>query len=147
MMYPQLLANGESLREVGMSPIMVLVGFTFLAVLALGSGVGMWLGTKWGWWLSTFYYMYSVFRNACALWMVISIGDQLQGEPRGIEYHMIKHGGRVVVHSLLFLYFFKGNVLEYFDVTSLRKWKAVGILIGICIALIVANSVAAMILT
>jgi len=53
---------------------------------------------------------------------------------------MIKHAGRIVIHFLLFLYFFKGNVLEFFSLATLSKAKAVGILVGVCIAVTAAFS-------
>jgi hypothetical protein len=68
------------------------------------------------------------------------MADQLEGGSRGPEYYMVKHGGRIVIHFLLFLYFFKGNVLEFFGLETLSKAKAVGVLVGICIAITVAMS-------
>jgi hypothetical protein len=135
----------DSLRSIGIPPVLLIIGVVFLAILTISSGVGMWMGTKWGWWLAAFYYVYSIFRNGSALFTVIAMADQLDGDSRGPEYFMIKHGGRIVVHFLLFLYFFKGNVLEFFGLEGLSKAKAVGILVGICIAITVAMSAIGMI--
>jgi len=140
LLFANLQAMDESLRSIGIPPALLVIGVMFLAILTIASGVGMWMGTRWGWWLAAFYYVYSIFRNGFALLTIVAMADQLEGGTRGPEYYMIKHGGRVVVHLLLFLYFFKGNVLEFFGIEMLSKLKAISILVGICIAILAATS-------
>jgi hypothetical protein len=140
LLFANLQAMEESLRAIGIPPVLLIIGVMFLAVLAIASGVGMWMGAKWGWWLASFYYVYSIFRNGSALLTVVAMADQLEGGSRGPEYYMIKHGVRIIVHFLLFLYFFKGNVLEFFGLETLSKPKAIGVLVGICIAITAAIS-------
>ncbi len=118
LLFANLQAMGESLRSIGIPPVLLIIGVMFLAVLAIASGVGMWMGTKWGWWLASFYYVYSIFRNCSALLTVFTIADQLEGDSRGPEYYMTKHGVRIIVHLLLFLYFFNGNVLAFFGMEA-----------------------------
>ncbi|QEG02806.1 hypothetical protein Mal15_69270 [Stieleria maiorica] len=130
----------ESLSSVGIPYVLLVIGVMFLAILTIASGVGMWMGTKWGWWLASFYYVYGIFRNGSALFTVVTMADQLEGGTRGPEYYMTKHGVRIVIHCLLVLYFFKPNVLEFFDMTTVNKARAVGVLVGICTALAVAMS-------
>lgn len=139
-LYAKLGDLEGALRSIGITPIMVILGVMFLSVITIGSGVGIWIGAKWGWWLASFYYIYSVFRNASTILAVLAMSDQLQGEDRGVAYYIIKHGGRIVVHSLLFMYFFKSNVLAFFGLENLSKAKAVGILISICIGFMVVMS-------
>ncbi|EMI47185.1 putative membrane protein [Rhodopirellula sp. SWK7] len=132
LMFARLDSMEESLRAMGIPPVLVIVGVMFLSVLTIASGIGMWMGTRWGWWLAAFYYVYGVLRNASALYTVVSMADQLEGTARGPEFYMIKHSVRIVIQSLLLMYFFKGNVLDYFDLSTLKKGKALGILVGIC---------------
>jgi hypothetical protein len=83
----------------------------------------MWLGKTWGWWLGTFYYVYSIFRNANALITIPALVEQF-GEPtRGAEYYYVKHGTRIIIHFFLILYFYKGNVVNYFNLGEYPKWK------------------------
>jgi hypothetical protein len=140
LMLARLSAMEDSLRAIGMPPMLLLIGVLFLSVLAIASGIGMWLGTQWGWWCATFYYVYSVFRNGSALLTVASLADQMESSTRGPEYYIMQYGGRMVVHFLLLLYFFKGNVLEFFHLENVSKPKAIGILVGVCIAIMVFTS-------
>lgn len=137
-LFANLQSMEQSLRSIGVSPVLLVVSATFLAVLAIASGVGMWVGAKWGWWCALFYYVYSIIRNSSALLAVVAMADELEGGTRGPEYYMIRHGGRIIVSALLFLYFFKGNVLAFFDLETLSKPKAIGIVVGMGIAITAA---------
>lgn len=123
----------ESLRVVGLSPILVVIGATFLAALGVAAGVGMWLGRTWGWWLGAFYNVYGIARNTSALITVARLADELDGGARGPGFYLVRHGGRIVIHALILLYFFKGNVLHYFGLDGLPKWKALSALVGACL--------------
>ena len=140
LLIANLQAVEDSLRSIGVPPVLLIVGAMFLAILTIASGIGMWLGTKWGWWFAAFYYVYGIFRNGSALFTVITMADQLEGGSHGPEYYMVRHGGRIVIHFLLFLYFFKGNVLKFFGLEALSKAKAVSILVGLCVAITVGIS-------
>ena len=119
----------QGLDAVGIPPVLLVMGVMLLAGIALASGIGMWLGTRWGWWCAAFYYVYSIARNANAFLMISDLTDGLEGGSRGPGYYYAKFGGSVVIHLLLLLYFFKDNVLEYFETQDVHKGKAIGILI------------------
>lgn len=134
---PLLAAVGElqdPLRAAGVPPILLVLGMLFLAVLGITAGVGMWLGKQWGWWFGAFYYVYGVARNAPALGTVAELADDLPEGARGPGYYYAKHGMRILVHLLILLYFFKGNVLAYFGLEEQSKWKAVSALVAACLA-------------
>ena len=130
---PMLFANldrvTQVLDKIGVPLIVFVAGLLLLAGITLASGIGLWLGTRWGWWCTTFFYVYSIARNANAFLTVSFFADALEGGSRSPEYYYAKFGGRVILHFLFFLYFFKANVLEYFGMQDLRKGRAVGILI------------------
>ena len=97
----------------------IIAGILFLAVLAIGSGVGMWIGAKWGWGFGVFYYACGVIRSLFALLGAYLLFDKLPAEEiadmaREPGYYYFKYGGRAVVHALVMMYFFKGSVLDYF---------------------------------
>lgn len=139
-LFANLQAMEQSLRSIGVSPVLLVVSATFLAVLAIASGVGMWVGAKWGWWCALFYYVYSIIRNSSALLTVVAMAGEIEGGTRTPEYYMVKHGGRIIVSVLLCLYLFKGNVLAFFDLETLSKPKAMGIVVGMGIAITAAIS-------
>ncbi|MEX2309687.1 MAG: hypothetical protein WD738_19095 [Pirellulales bacterium] len=135
----------EGMAAIGLPLPLLVAGMLFIAVLAIGSAVGMWKGAKWGWYLGSFYYVYSIVRNLSAIVSVYLLFDQMPVEEvaamqRGPEYHFWKFGLRTVVHALIFLYFFKENVLEYFGLRDVNRLKVVLIEFGICIGTAVAVS-------
>ena len=134
----------QPLQVIGMPPVILLAGVMFLSLLGIISGIGMWTGARWGWWVAAFYYVYGVFRNAGALIAVAQLAEHLEGGPRGPAYYVVKHSGRIVVHALILLYLMKANVLEFFDQQSLSKPKALGLLAAICTAIAATTSALSM---
>ena len=127
-------------NAMGIPPLSILINIILILTIALASGIGMWNGKKWGWYLGSFYYLYSVFRNAGALISIPRLCSQIP--PQEMEtlahqpsYYYAKHATRVVVHFLLYLYFFKGNVRDFFAVSEQKKWKPVIIELGTCLAI------------
>jgi hypothetical protein len=130
----------------GIPAAALVAGVAFLGVLALIAAVGMWRGKRWGWWLGAFYYSYSVARAAAGLAFVYFVVEQLDGDaaPTGADLFRAKAKliGRIVVSSLLFLYFFKANVRDYFTLGQASRLKAAGILIAATIGLVVLFNLA-----
>lgn len=125
----------QALDETGIAPWLVIIGALLIAVLGFVCGLAMLAGVRWGWWCATFYYMHGVARNANAFVMVAVLSEGIEDPARGATYYYVKFGGRVLVHSLLFLYFFKPNVWEYFGMEGQSKGRAVGRLIAVTAAI------------
>lgn len=121
----------EGFETIGVSEIGAYLSIGFLALLGIFAGIGMWIGKKWGWWLGAFYILYSIARNTNALIMIPLVVEQFGAQDIEVTRFYIKHGGRVIFHSLLLLYFFKSNVVDYFSVGEIGPWKRFGILLGI----------------
>jgi hypothetical protein len=122
----QLFMGGvltQAFNLIGISSISAVISLLFLGILGLAAGIGMWLGKKWGWWLGAFYLMYSVARNINALIIIPNLVEQFGTPESGLAKYYIKHCGRIILHSLLVLYFFKSNVEVYFQVENLNVWK------------------------
>ena len=128
MLLTSLVRVSPALDAIGIPPALLVMSIMLLAGIALASSVGMWIGTRWGWWCAAFYYVYGVARNTNALVLISDFADERGGAQSSDDYYA-KFGGRVIAYLLLLLYFFKDNVLEYFEMPNLNKGKALGILI------------------
>src|SRR5262245_56621012 len=128
-----LLGPGSTTTEMdklGVSMVQIVIGSVFVGALGLAAGVGMWTGKRWGWWLGAFYLFYSIARNANALRMLPDIAERFGANEAGVAKHGFRFGGRIVVSSLLILYFFKSNVVTWFGVGAMPGWKRVALLAG-----------------
>ena len=135
--YGKLMNPGQ---VAGVSPASVVIGTGFLSFLGMAAGIGIWMHRQWGWWLGAFYYVYSIARNASVLLLILGTVDEMQGGTRGPSYYIAKHAGRIAVHFLILLYFFKSNVLAYFGLEHLSKSKAISTLVGACATIGVVGS-------
>ena len=71
----------EAFKEMGIATILGTLSLTFLGVLGVAAGIGMWRGKVWGWWLGAFYLTYSVARSANALFLMPMIAEQYNVAP------------------------------------------------------------------
>jgi hypothetical protein len=138
----------EAMATIGLPLPLVAGGVVFLAILAIASGIGMLSGTKWGWYLGSFWYAYAIIRNLSALATVYGLShamppDELASSSRTPGYYYTKYAIRLLISFLLYVYFFKANVREYFGLTGASRWKPVVTEIGICVIIVVAVSLAA----
>jgi hypothetical protein len=108
----------------GASPLFLNLSILFLGALGLASGIGMWRGAEWGWWLAGLYYVYGIYRNANAVFLISSMANELAGEARGPGYYYFKHTARVFTHALVLFYLFRDRVLAYFGLQQLEKARA-----------------------
>lgn len=138
----------QVLAMLGLPPALLVVAIVFIFGLSIASGIVMWKGIKWGWYLGSFYCMYIIVLNVNALFtipMLMSSAspEELANMSRGPTYYYVKYGGRVIFHILLYLYFFKGNVREFFSLTEQKKWKPVLAELGVCIGIVAVFSIIA----
>lgn len=135
----------KAMAELGFPMPLLAAGVVILVALAWASGIGLWIGTKWGWHCGAFWYAYAIIRNLNALATFYLMSDVYAAEiqspaSRGPEYYYVKFIARLLISFLIYLYFFKSNVRDYFGLTAASKWKAVAAHFGICIGLFVVGS-------
>lgn len=102
-----------------------------LGIINLGSGIGMWLGKRWGWYLGAICYCYAIIRNSVALVQlsqILRVFNHLQQEA-GLSY--IKFSARIIGNGLILSYLFKSNVTNYFQVNNRSNWKKAGLVLGV----------------
>jgi hypothetical protein len=126
----------EALRDTGISPALLIIAVAILAALGTAVGVGLWRGTKWGWWLGAFACVYGIARSLSALLIVLSLSEEPPEGARAPAYYVGRYSGRILVQLLILLYFFRERVLRYFGLEGLSKWKALAQLVGACLALL-----------
>jgi hypothetical protein len=110
--------------------------FCALAAYAIISGVGLWRGARWGWWLSAFYWvgmaMNWIGEGSATIWKM------RHDDPRLLATLVAIVLVRLVFHFFLVLYHFKHTVRSFFGLHSLRMVRTIAILAGIGIAIGVA---------
>lgn len=125
----------EIISELNIDNFTMIFSIILLASLALIGGIGMLLGKKWGWWVGAFYLIYAVFRYLNVLVQIPLFEIQYEvGSAETTQYYT-KYIGRIITNSLLYLYFFKSNVLSYFNLGEIRKRKVVFSHLGIGLVL------------
>lgn len=141
---PLLLTFGQGLGQavgiIGASPILVFVSLGFLGLLALASGIGMWTGKRWGWWLAVFYYVYGALGNANTILTLPGILDQLGTPAQGAGFYYARELGQAFLSILLILYLYRRNVRGYFGLGSFSIMKSGAVLIGSSLAVILATT-------
>ncbi len=137
----------EAMIKMGIPPVLLLVSIVFILVLMCLSGIGLWMRKKWGWFLGSFFYVYSIVRNLNALIVIPSLLSgispaELSEMTHGPNFYYAKYGIRAIVHTLIYLYFFKQNVCKHFDLHKNRRWVAFIAHCIICIGIVMFFSIA-----
>lgn len=101
------------------SPLVFSVAYLAASALGFVSGLGMFFGLKWGWYLGTFYYAYNIFRNVNAIFLISNVIPILPHEvltsvpdPR---YESMKYIIRILIYSLIYGLFFLPQIKRYFS--------------------------------
>lgn len=127
-----LLSNNDFVQEIFFLDISTIYfSVLLLGIIYLGSGIGMWLGKRWGWYLGAICYCYAIIRNSFALVQlsqILRVFNDLQQEA-GLGY--FKFFARIIGNGLILSYFFKSNVINYFQVNNRSNWKKAGLVLGV----------------
>jgi hypothetical protein len=102
--------------------------------LGCASGIGMWIGKKWGWFLGSFFYAYFIITNINTLIAIPTLMERFGNEAaRDPSYYYLKYGLRLIIRILIYIYFFRAYVLTYFGLNGLKKWKPILVQYGTCL--------------
>lgn len=104
----------------------ILAWMTFLAILALTSGIGLWAGRKWGWWLAAGYLM---FRVSSQLLGIVSayVTPEIFA---GTDPEIFKLTTQAIVWILIAAYLFKHNVRAFFGLSESTQVRDAGLLLA-----------------
>lgn len=132
------------LGPLGATRYFTLASFLFLAIIGLVTGFGMWQGRRWGWWCGCVYFAYGVVTALPAIVAIVSSDEQIAegfaDSAQGPASGYARFTARLAIDALLTVYFFKGNVLAYFGLKEINKWKAIGTIVGIIALIFVAST-------
>lgn len=100
-------------------PLIVAMTLGFIA------GFGLWSGRAWGWWMAVIYYTYSIMRNAGTVLLALMLTQGQESATIDVHRFVYKHGGRVLIDTLIMLYLFRRSILDFFDLYALPRIKTV----------------------
>jgi hypothetical protein len=121
-------------------PLWIMMTFLVVyVVLLLGSGFGMWQGSKWGWWLGNFVYFWNLVVGLVQIPVLLwnSGGSIFTDNPSWL----FQNSTGLAVTSLVVLYFFKRSVRDFFGLRSMKIVFAL-LLLGLVSLLFVAGQMA-----
>jgi hypothetical protein len=107
-----------------------------MAMLMLAIAIGLWIGQRWAWWVSTFNYLQigvGDILSVIAMALGIVLTDRAFTPQLSIA--LVQHAIRGTVTILLTCYMFRSQVFGYFSFKRLTRWRAFGILCGMFIVL------------
>jgi hypothetical protein len=116
---------------------MVFSLFAFVVLLALASGIGLWRGSRWGWWLTGFYYVWA------ALSAIPEVAFLLWTFEWSIELLAPVLAQKLIlfaIHVAILFYLFRGTVRGFCRVKSVPALTALTVL-GVIALIFVAATV------
>ena len=111
---------------------------TLVNVVNLATGIGMWRGKAWGWWMGALSFLHGVMQNTRFLlaingFIAISIPSSWARQP---GYFTTVYLLGSIVQLAIFAYFFKLNVRTYFGVENRPIWQQVLLIIVVASVII-----------
>lgn len=140
------LGNIDFLTELsyslGMPGYYILGSLSMLGLLSVAAGIGSWLGKKWGWWLALFYFAYGICRNVNTMGNLTILYNYYGWNADGIVGSYFKNVIGILWNCVFLSYLTKPHVLQFHQLVSIKKNKAMLIVFGIGIALFIIGSFA-----
>jgi len=109
----------------------------FMAALGISSSIGMWRGARWGWWLTSFYYVWAVLGVLADLLLALPWFSHMDVE--SIAVSLLVRLIQLVIHTLILAYLFKRHVRAFCKLQSLRIDQALIPLVIIAVILLAAS--------
>lgn len=123
----------ELTQQVGMPPWLFLGSLAFTALMSFFSGVGMWGGKRWGWWLASFGFVYAIFKDANAVWMIPTLIERYGTPDRGAAFYYAKYGFRILLSAVILAYLYRPKVRGFFYLQVSKLWS-LAVLVGSVLA-------------
>ena len=129
----QLIAY-SNLKQSGVafdySPLLLFTSIISLGVLGVAAGSGLMWGKKWGWWLTTFYFLYAFCREVNTLLNPASTGLESTRS-------WLSAGLGVLLSVVVLLYLYSHEILVHFQLEKFPRWISLSILLVAAAILVV----------
>ncbi len=136
-----LINQPELASSFGVSSFLLTTVITFMGVIILIAGIGMFKGERWGWFISLYYQAFNIGRNALAGIYLFMSRDELIFAGVNLSEQYIKFSGRVLIGIAILYYFVSRPVMEYFEINQSKKLSYVMKMIGIAIVTLIIRDV------
>jgi hypothetical protein len=118
-------------------PIWVVLSlFAFIILLALATGVGLWRGSRWGWWLTAFFYVWAALS---AVPEVVFLWWRFEWNIELLALVLPQKLILFAIHVAILLYLFKGTVRGFCKVKSVPVLTALTVLSVIALIFVAAT--------
>jgi hypothetical protein len=107
-----------------------------MAVMAVATSIGLWLGQRWGWWLAAFYYVWGSLGVVADSLLVFSRLGHVDAE--SVANILPSKLIQLAIHLLILVYLFKGTVRAFFHLQSISTLKSL-LLLGF-VAIVVLSA-------
>ncbi len=115
------------------TPILAIMLLAYLAVLALSSGIGMWQGRQWGWWLAAFFYVHGIVRFGSYFQKIPAMAEQIKLSGAGIRYLYTIAGLKILASAAILIYLLSPRVWATFGLGKVKRLIVVAGLFGIAL--------------
>jgi len=118
----------ESVSKTQTPPGLFIAGWLIISLFLIISSVGLFLGKKYGGYIASLFY-------AVFFWDTLFTLFTLPHDFLGFAFIQIQNSLKIIFLFLLFSYFFKNTVSQYLLFSSETKYKRMGSILGIALAI------------
>lgn len=129
-------------EELPFSQTLVILSTLFLGFLDLFAAVGMFLGKRWGWWVTVFSFVYALARHLNQFALTIQLGpDAFLDSTQTYGYYLLLGTVRMAVDLLILAYLSGAKVRRYFGTENINPKMALLKIIGLVLLIFVVVSI------
>jgi hypothetical protein len=110
------------------------------ALLGVLSGVGMFVGKKWGWWVSLYFFLDGAKRYITRL-ILIPQAIELANITGSSSYYYFREGSKATYYVLAVVYLFNITVMDYFEIDKEKRKKYIVTISGIYVLLYLISKI------
>jgi hypothetical protein len=139
------VSNIKDVSKLGSTGVITTIYIILFTTIYLIAGLYMWRGWKLGWWLGALAFLYGLVETVIMLLLILRVHGIFSGQfaAHYQEYNLLyfTYVVLILVYLLIFAWFFKRNILEYFGLQGQGKIRAItALLIATIILFIGENS-------